>query len=73
METDDLDQASLDGPRILSRMERMLPLYYATINQHILLHLPDRIRLYGPLHCSHMYVSTCLLTLSLVWVEIIVC
>jgi len=34
-----------------------LPMYYATINQHLLIHLPHRIKVTGPLHCSHLMAA----------------
>lgn len=49
-----LARADVEWPIVLSQLERLFPLYYATINQHLLVHLPEYIRMYGPLQCSHM-------------------
>ena len=49
-----LDQLQADGALILTEMEAMLPLYAATINQHMLLHVVERIRNAGPAWTHHM-------------------
>jgi len=51
---DRLRKCSIEGPIIFTQMESALPMYAATINQHVLSHLPDRILVTGPIQCSHM-------------------
>jgi hypothetical protein len=51
-----LRQLQIDGPLILTEMECMLPLYSMTINQHILLHVVERIVLCGPIYTHSMYL-----------------
>ncbi len=40
---------------ILAEMETIFPLFMSTINFHLLTHLPDTLRKFGPVHCHHMY------------------
>jgi hypothetical protein len=40
---------------ILVEMEELFPLFTSTINFHLLSHLPETLRLFGPCHVHNMY------------------
>jgi hypothetical protein len=44
-------------PEILTRLMVVLPMFFFTIQVHLLLHLAGYIRLFGPLHSTWMFKS----------------
>lgn len=53
---EDIDQIEVDLNRALALLERDFPLSLANITTHILHHIPDGIRRYGPVYGTWMYV-----------------
>ncbi len=50
-----IDTLKVEIYHILAQMEVIFPMFMCTINFHLLVHLPETLRKFGPVQCHQMY------------------